>query len=1190
MHLKSLEIQGFKSFPDKTKLYFGEGLTAIVGPNGSGKSNISDAMRWVLGEQSTKTLRGQRMEDIIFGGTQNRKPQGFAQVSITLDNTRRKLDIDQDEVTVTRKLYRSGESEYKINSLNVRLKDIYELFMDTGLGRDGYSIIGQGKISEIITAKPIQRREIFEEAAGISKFRYRKEEAQKRLLLAEENLLRLKDILTELEDRIGPLKTQSEKAKRYLSLSEQKKTAQVSLWIHTLHESRQVIKSYEDKILICRNQHEEIEQKLQEIEDAVQTVYKSIQKISVEMEECRASLRRDEETLAVKDSDVAVLRNDIEHNDADIARISSEIDETQDANTGIDERIDEKKRQAEEQRTALAERKAQHEKLREEDAKLDALLLQYDHSIREQSGQLEQLGETLSNAKVQAITSQASIEQYQDRIETLKTSITQRRDNIAQIQKEFEDCRGLDEQIRKRLHEKQREKEAVQQDRQKAKEEQEQLQLRAGQLLLQAKGFQQKAQLLKDMEKNLEGYAHSVKYIIKQSRNGRVPGIIGTVSQLMEVEERYTLAIETAVGGAMQNIVVEDENAAKAGIRTLKENRAGRATFLPLSSVRGQRLEQNLSSQEGFIGIASDLVRHDKRYEGVYRSILGRVAIVDNIENAAAIAKRFQYRFKITTLDGQVVNLGGSFTGGSAARSGGMLSRKNEIEKLGKQYEDALAEKQGTDRQLETLQTRMDALTVSHNHLREQVNLLNADRIQYESEQKRIGSQLQENKDAYLAQERELARLQKELEQLREKRSFSKEQEEALGGRIRSFDEKVASLKEERRALRERKQQMGESLSKVSIEMLSAEKDLQMLEQSLRTLEESGRDRRRKMELLGEQVRQKKALNLQIEEQLREIARQKKRIEAQIQERRARIQTLSAEHQQTEGKINGFRMEEKDVLSQREGVSKELARLEEKQLSLQGDYDKIIAAMWDEYELTRSEAAEIAKPVENRIELQKELNQLRSAIKSLGSVNVDAIEEYKEVSERYEFLQKQVNDCVLSRDELTSLISELTVKMREIFLESFKKIDDNFRRIFTELFGGGKASLQLTEGEDVLQSGVEIFVQPPGKIIKNLSALSGGEQSFVAIAIYFSILKVHPSPFCILDEIEAALDDVNVNKYAEFLHTMNRDTQFITITHRRGTMEAADMLYGVTMQEDGVSKILQLNVSEVESKLGIKKE
>ncbi len=1189
MLLKSLEIQGFKSFPDKTRLSFGSGITAVVGPNGSGKSNISDAVRWVLGEQSTKTLRGSRMEDVIFGGTKLRKSVGCSQVSLTIENHGRALDIDADEITVTRKLYRSGESEYRINSNNVRLRDVHELFMDTGLGKDGYSIIGQGRIAEIVGAKSAERREIFEEASGISKYRYRKNEAERRLEQAQENLLRLKDILIELEERVEPLRQQSEKAKEFLALSAEKKELEVSLYIRSLEKAREALREQENRVMVCRASCDEVDEELAELENAINAIFEKSQQCAVRMEEKRDQRRRLDEETARREAQIAVLRNDILHKREGIERIGRELALCGMAVSDIEAQIAERLAQCGRKQGEARELAALCEARETALAEFVQDSARQNESLEAVGRELAALNASVSKCRANEVACTGSLEELAERRQRLREQLSAKDGDAARYQAELDEAAGFIAELDEKLLSETNTVKGYEAKLRTRRERLEESAKTVSALDLKIREKNQNARLLEDLERNMEGFTQSVKTVMRMASHGTLRGVHGPVSSLIEVPAEYTVAVETALSFALQNIVVEDENAAKKAIFTLKSENAGRATFLPLSTITGSLLEAaSLRGHAGFVGVASELIVFDEKYTGIVRSLLGRIAVCDTLDNAAAIAKANGYRFRVVTLDGQLVNAGGSMTGGSAVKSSGLLSRRTEIERLraeAKGLEGKLAEASAAHH---AIKTEIAAIEAQYLASKGELETLTEDKAKAETQRALAARNREEASRSVAEAQTEQERMQQRETALSGELHAAREELAASSAAIAALEERVAETEQKKDELRAKRRALSDEIGELKLKMLGLSKEAEGLLQSAEELRarrdsESGRTQALEEERAASEVE-----IAAIEASIAEVAAAGESAVGQTAALEEEIHRLAEERLAMEKQANERRAQERAILARREEISKEMARLEERKLTAQAEYDAVIAKLWDEYELTKSEAAAIAKELPSVTTAQRTLGEIKNKIRSLGTVNVGAIEEYKEVSERYEFLKHQTDDVIRSRDELLRMIGELTLKMREIFTESFAQINKNFGEVFTELFGGGTARLSLVDEGDVLESGIEIFVEPPGKIIKNLSALSGGEQAFVAIAIYFAILKVRPAPFCLLDEIEAALDDVNVTKYAQYLRRLCDKTQFISITHRRGTMEEADVLYGVTMQEEGVSKLLELKVTELESKLGLK--
>lgn len=1189
MFLKSLEIQGFKSFPDKVQLNFDRGITAVVGPNGSGKSNISDAVRWVLGEVSSKALRGSRMEDVIFGGAVGRKPLGFAEVSLTLDNADRALLYDGDEVKITRRYYRSGESDYLLCGKEVRLRDIHELLMDTGLGRDGYAIIGQGRIDEIVDAKSGDRREIFEEAAGISKFRFRKEESEARLADAEENLVRLRDILSELEARIGPLKEQSEKAKQYITLAAEKKTLEVGLWLQALDRQRAVLREQDNRLDLTRAQHEELTQKADETQNAIEAAYLEAQGRAAEMEQGQKRAQELEEQAARKRAQADLLRNDIRHNEETVARFTQEIAQAEDATGGREERARAVSEEIEQKETRAGELSRQLSQCESGVSGLSERGEGLGGRAQEATARLNALSSSLADARVEKNGAAATLTHLGERAGAVA------QDSAARAQRAEEAKQGAGETAR-RMEEQAAQVETLRNGLSgyelklsTRRERLSRLEETLRSYTLQRDGKNQRAEMLENMERHFEGFSQSVRAVMHEKERGRLSGIVGPVSKLMEVPAEYTVAVETALGFSAQHIVVETEEDAKAAIGMLKRTEGGRATFLPLGSVRGSALEEReLSREQGFLGVASELVRCEERYRGVVRSLLGRTAVAEDLDCAVAIARRNGYRFRIVTLDGQLVNAGGSMTGGSASRNAGLLSRAGEIEKLRAQARevgvriDSLAEeKRGLSAQIASVEAAQTGARAELATAQEEAVRLEGVKARFEEQAQTLQSDLK-------ALEEEKAAGARQSEILRETVAGCDRKIVQLTEQIEQTQREIEALGVDRERLEREREAQAQRLNALRLETVANEKDMQALRQELESIAALRRGDEQRAAALREQIADVRSRSEEAGAGIETLLREAQELHGQAEDETRRIGELAAAREEIERRSAGLRTQERGLAEEKEKLSGELARLEERRQAAQSEYDAVVARLYDEYELTRSEAEKTVPPVENPAAARQRLATVKNAVKALGSVNVGAIDEYREVSERFEFMSAQVADVEKSKKELEDLITGLTERMRTIFSEQFARINENFSETFVELFGGGKAHLELTEPEDVLSSGIEIIVQPPGKIVRNLSMLSGGERSYIAIVLYFAILKVRPAPFCVLDEIEAALDDANVARFAAYLRRMCGNTQFIVITHRRGTMDEADILYGVTMQDEGVSKLLTLHVDELVERLGLR--
>ncbi len=1188
MILRSLSLHGFKSFPDKITLNFGKGITAVVGPNGSGKSNISDAIRWVLGEQSSRSLRGSKMEDVIFGGTEKRKAQGYAEVSLCIDNTDRSLDFDNDEVLVTRRYYRSGESEYKLNNNTVRLRDVHELFMDTGLGRDGYSIISQGKIADIVSSKTEDRREIFEEAAGISKYRYRKTDAERRLDRAEENYLRLMDILSELEGRIEPLKIQSEKAKAFLELENEKRGLEIGVWLDTLEKSKSQIREQEHKILISKTQYDDAQSALQAISTELEVISMALANKSVAIDDIRRRAKENEELAVKTEGEIAVNQNTKHHNNGLIERLSGDIEEI--SRNGEDfirqsQQLEEEIREIEKQINEA------DEKLRAKENELYSLTDESNKfggeiaSLRELS--LKKAGE-LANLRVAQAETSTEAGQLKERFANSDEELAARRAKV----KEPEAARiaaedGLHKNSEKITELQNAAKGYAMRVNSKQAKYNEKLES-VSKLENQISVRLQRAQLLSDLEKNLEGFAYSTKAVLKEASRGTLTGICGVLSRLIKSDKEYSTAIEIALGQALQNIVVDTEADAKRAIAFLKKNNAGRTTFLPVSSIKGRKLdERGIEDQPGVIGIAAELITVDSKYRAIADNLLGRTVVTEDLDSAVAVARKYNYRFKMVTLDGQVVNAGGSLTGGSLGKASGLLSRASEIAELKKAAEKLKNKLSDEQRLLESLKSELAAANADYQNVTGEITTAKEDKIKLEAELDKAAFAFTAAQAALSQLENEKSGASERVKQLEEKLTLGEKEITALQSEIEEIDLKTRTALGEDDRLKIKRDELSELIGSSRMAILELKKDIEAkrgLKQEL-SLRESGSGER--IDSINREIDDIKKQNENLDGVIASLEQKVSGLRDTAAKAEEQIQAELSESRELEKRQSELRTNEREKTIERERLGGEINRLSDRRDAISAEYDNIINRLFDEYELTVSAAQEISVPIEDITEANRRLSVLRSKIKSLGNVNLSAIEEYKEVSERYEFLKAQLEDVEKSKAELMRLISELTTNMEELFSERFVKINRNFSEVFKDLFGGGNGQLVLTDPDNVLESGIDMQIQPPGKKVQNIDLFSGGEKSLIAIALYFAILKVSPAPFCVLDEIEAALDDVNVDRYAQYLRSMTDNTQFITITHRRGTMEEADMLYGVTMQEKGVSKLLSLNLSEVAKKTGV---
>ena len=1183
MFLKALEIQGFKSFPDRTRITVGKGITAVVGPNGSGKSNISDAIRWVLGETSAKQLRGGgKMENVIFGGTQQRGAMGFASVSLVVDNTDRRIDVDNDEVTIGRKYYRSGDSEYSVNGQNVRLKDIYELFLDTGLGRDGYSVIGQGRIAEIVGAKSNERREIFEEASGIAKYRYRKNEAERRLASAEENLVRLRDILGELEERVGPLERESKKAKQYLELAERRKGLEVTLWVDTVQKARDTVREQQRKIEIAGADYARAGREIEAIDAETESTRAEIEHLITEADRCNAEIRAITEEIAGADSRIAVLENDIAHNDATIASLKEEIGQSGLGREAIAAEVrghGEGIAACERQAAAYAARTGELEALLEELQNRSAASGERRGVV---TGRLNAMAARITDLKVAAAGAASSVEAAKKRLAAAESEGAANAALTRDLEEQKAETDAFLQDAVERLTRLENIKGGLTLKVESRRGALAQADENEQKLLRAIEAARQRIAMLKDLERNMDGFQSSVKAVMKAAANRRLRGITGPVSTILSVKPGYEVAIETALGFALQNIVVENETAAKAAMAFLRDERAGRATFLPLDTVKPGSFNGRLP--EGAV-LASSLVTYDEKYANIVSSLLGRIVVVDDINEASRTARALDYRNRVVTVDGQVVNAGGSFTGGSVSRSAGLFSRKQEIDELKKKVEALEKQRDAAEEKTDRAKAEVDALSAELTATESEAITAGGDKIRGEVESGRIAAALSQARAAGEMLSAERAQLAAQIAASEKAGADAAAEMEVLTRDSAALEEELRAISGSDDTFLETRTRLADELSDLKLKALAAQKDIESHRAAIAQLESRTDESDARARQLAANIETLTAQNAERAAQIETIRAAIAGSRNEIEKREEAKAGAVRRRMEKEGGITQQTARVRKITDEREALGREIARLTEQKEQKDAEYEQTVAKLWEEYELTLSAAQELCVPFESGAELRRQVSEVRGKIKALGNVNVSAIEEYAEVSRRYEFLRAQVGDVETSKAELQKLIAGLSDEMRAMFSESFAAINRNFGRIFAELFGGGTARLYLEDEADVLGSGISIEVAPPGKIIRNLSALSGGEQALVAISIYFAIFGVNPAPFCVLDEIEAALDDVNVTRFAQYLRRISSETQFIVITHRRGTMEEADVLYGVTMQEDGVSKVLKLDLGHVDASL-----
>ena len=1190
MYLKALEIQGFKSFPDKTVLNFGEDITAIVGPNGSGKSNVSDAIRWVMGEQSSKSLRGAKMEDVIFGGTEKRSQMGFAQVTLVLDNTEHIFPrMEESEVAVTRRYYRSGESEYYINKQSVRLRDVNELFMDTGMGREGYSIVGQGKIDEILSVKSADRREIFEEAAGISKFRHRKEETERKLERTEENLVRINDKIAELELQVGPLRSQAEKAKKYLILRDELRTLEISVWLENLDKIKTDSIKLNTDYALAQQELERANAALDELYAASEQFAEKAHANDMEQERLRTECAELDAKRSEEDAAVAVLRTGIEHNRASIERVENDLRD-----------------QSGRAESLTAQIAAKHARIEE----LAAQAAELEEELRAFLAQAEELARTAGEAgsEVEALRAKEALAasdaaDCRADVSAINAGLAELAERRAALEAESESVDGqLTEKrraasaSRRALEEAQEEADAVRniisghtlkmEGRVKREETARQKSI---DLTMEKNNLDSRIHLLSEMEKEYEGFNKAVRLVMQAAEKNTLRGVHGPVANLMTTDKRYAVAIEIALGAGMQNVVVDREEDAKSAINFLKQRDGGRATFLPLTAIRGDVLrEAGVEREYGYVGVASQLVQFDKRYAEIFNNLLGRTVVVEDMDCGIAIARKYSNRFRIVTLDGQVLNRGGSMTGGSVSRSAGILSRANELKELTAQREAltekldaALREADEAKRDLNAAQYELDVAREQQRGAEDAVLRLTGEKKQYDM----LLESLRTRESDIAAELESITARTEELKKAAAAREEEIKKHEAEAARCRAeSEEKLAGQNE----LKRDSAHLGDEIAarKSTLAGFTAERetteralgDLETLAQQMRGDEDGRRalikDYRAKIKAAEEEIAQHDAVTASLR--------------ADAEKRRAELAELAEAKLALEGErsANDRRYREcNELLSQTQAAA---GRLEQKRVTAAMEEKQILDKLWESYELSHSAAQEQRIELESVPKASRRINELKREINGLGNVNVGAIEEFDRVNTRYTYLTGQRDDVEKAKEELLGVIENITSEMTVIFKEQFALIRESFQETFLELFGGGKATLELEDENAVLDCGIEIKVQPPGKALKTLSLLSGGEKAFVAIALYFAILKVHPTPFCVMDEIEAALDEPNVIRVAHYMRRICDKTQFIVITHRRGTMEAADVLYGVTMQERGVSKVLTINMNDMAKELNIK--
>ena len=1184
MLLKRLELQGFKSFADKTVLDFMDGATAVVGPNGSGKSNISDAIRWVIGETSAKSLRGSNMQDVIFTGTATRKGLNYAEVSLILDNSNKDFNVDYEEIKVTRRLFRSGESVYKINDAVCRLKDVHELFMDTGLGRDGYSIIGQGNVSQILSTKAEDRRSLFEEAAGVSKYKYKKEEAIRKLIKVDENLVRISDISTELESQLGPLERQSEKARKYLGLYGDMKQLDINLSVISLDKNKEESDEADRLYADVEGQLNDVRSRESENERLMNNLYSESHKADEEKNATNERLTDNEAHIAEIKSGISLTENNIKNNDDNIARLFEEVSAIRvrnDERAGIiaekENEITEKTKSVEEISKTLESTHSEIDSIDKAvtaiDEKISELRNQYFANENEIASENERVNgiETLRNSFIErreAVyteinTYKTSVENTKSQIAETEEIIKTRSEKLSELSESVSDLTTSRDENTKKLNEAQ---DALNKAR------------------VDYDSKSSKKRILEGLENDYAGYSKSVKAVLT-SDELKKRSVYGTVSGLTSVDKKYVLAIEAALGGAMQNIIVQSEEDAKAAIKYLRNTGSGRATFLPISSVKGKLLENvnEVSKCDGYLGIACDLVTFDKKYTGIFESLLGKVAVVDNIDNAIAMCKKFGYKFKVVTLDGDMLNTGGSISGGSVNKQSGFLSRASEIKTLTTEISALMREIKKLEEATEQYKSDIELSESQINTFMPLVREYEDEILKAENTLKLLTETLSNSTDS--AYEAELSQIEQQLKDSAEEVAKLIAHVSSIRTKNSKLEEEIQGLFDERNELVEKKNEVNESSGDATQRISEINQDIALCRQAIdnarNEIANSEAEIKQREQMTEELKENSEKLRGYISEKETEL----KGAEELSETIRQSIKTIDERKADITERMKQYQGDNKDITNEIIELQKELSRVDNKRMKLLNDRDNLINRLWDDYEMSYNDALECKTDVENLSEARELLAELKRKIKALGNVNMDAIEEYKSVKERYEFMTTQKADLEKAKDSLTKIIDSMEELMKEHFGEQFTEINKAFSEVFSELFGGGHGRLYLSDPDNLLTSGIEIEVQLPGKGLQNINLYSGGEKSFIAIALLFAILKVKPTPFCILDEIDAALDDVNVSRFATYLKNYIDRTQFIVITHRRGTMEAASILYGVTMQESGISKLLSLKIDDVAEEL-----
>ena len=1183
MYLKRLELQGFKSFADKTVLEFMPGITAVIGPNGSGKSNIADSIRWILGEQSMKSLRGSKSLDIIFSGTQNRKSLGFAEGSLVFDNADGSLPIEYTEVTITRKLYRSGETGYYINKVPCRLKDVLELFMDTGIGKDGYSIIGQGKIDEILSNKSEDRRNIFEEAAGIVKYRTRKQESEKKLERTKLNLLRINDILSEIESNIEPLKISAEKAKKYLNLREELKNIEIGLFIYNIEKYKESLEQIVKDEEIYKTQCEEEQQKMERIKALKEELKSQIDEITTKIEEMSNIGFESQKEIEMLNSDISVAKTRIENNNENAGRYEKEIEEAREKLKDLSEEMQQKKQKRdnlkENKEKFQKELEEKEEELRKITEKLSSKELEiegYKTKVSENTDKKYELQGDVHTQEINFENFEKRERQIQNEIAANISELDSTRMQKEDLAKEFYEIDSKRNKIVKSLEE-------VNVKKEEADKKVKLYENNINAYQSEKRIKESRLKFLEETEREKEGYIKSVKSLLKDCENIKElgKGMHGVLANIIEVPEEYQTAIEMCLGASLQNIVTDTEEDAKKLVEHLRKNNLGRASFLPITSVRGKKLDRIKGKEPGVIGIASDLVKYDRKYEQIVTNLLGRTVIVDNMDTAIKVAKQNGYSFRIITVEGDVINPSGAITGGSVTKKTvNILGRGREIEKLQKEIE-VLEEK------IKKQEQEKKEYENSFENIFEEAS-------SWEKELQEIDITYATEKQKLVSVEENISKIEQRVNKLKEEKERLKEEKENAVNKKQAIQEEISKLTEETEKLTNIIQEFAElnkdnqkhvddlnfDITNLKISVSSFDESEASIEELQERINAEVENTKQIIEHKTRQIEEIKQDNSTLNESIKDIEEKIEKIKEEVKNSGSKIEELKQDRIDKNEKLKSREDEINDKFKVIEDLKAQVVKVDVKKTKIEDDMNGIINKMWEEYELTPNNVKDCRRP-ENVQLTQKKVNSLRKELKELGSVNVDAIEEYKNMKERYDFMCEQRVDLEDTMAKLRKMIADMTQTMKEQFKSQFELINKNFQEVFRELFGGGNASLKLEDENNILECGIEINVQPPGKKLQNMMLLSGGEKAFTAIALLFAILKINPAPFCVLDEIEAALDDVNVYRFADYLKKFSENTQFLVITHRKGTMEAADTVYGVTMEENGISKLLSMKLAEV---------